>query len=170
MKSVTTTYLEMKQPDQLRPKRSLDPRFRVLEATLKQWQLNRFFYVLVGSEWSWSGKLKWSDDEWRHYAENDNLRTFAAYYDGSPAGYFELRSVQAEVEIVSFGLTPKFVGRGFGGPLLTSALEHAWRTGPMRVWLHTCTLDHPAAIKNYQARGMVVFKVEERAPSSPPLN
>jgi ribosomal protein S18 acetylase RimI-like enzyme len=132
---------------------------------VKQWQLNRFLYCFVGSDWAWRDKLEWSEQEWQQYAENENLRTLIAFYDGSPAGYSELRSAEGGVEIVSFGLTPKFIGRGFGGVLLTSAMEHAWQMRPGRVWLHTCTCDHPTAIKNYQARGMVVFKVETREAS-----
>jgi hypothetical protein len=47
-----------------------------------------------------------------------------------------------------------------GGALLTSALEEAWRMNPPRVWVHTCNLDHPAALTNYQARGMKIYKTE----------
>jgi GNAT superfamily N-acetyltransferase len=57
-------------------------------------------------------------------------------------------------------LLPAFVGRGLGGALLTSALEDAWKMQPPRVWVHTCTLDHPAALANYQARGMKIYKTE----------
>jgi GNAT superfamily N-acetyltransferase len=57
---------------------------------------------------------------------------------------------------------PEFIGRGFGGALLTSAIEEAWRMSPSitRVWVHTCTWDHPDALANYQARGMVIYKRE----------
>ena len=159
MDSVTITYLEMKSADQIRPKRNDDQRFRVIEATVKQWRLNRFLYELVGRDWNWRDKLPWSEDQWQHYAESDDLRTFVAYYDGSPAGYYELRSADGEIEIAYFGLSPKFIGRGFGGALLTSALEEAWQMHPRRVWLHTCTLDHPSALKNYLARGMAIYNV-----------
>src|SRR5437867_1586360 len=91
------------------------------------------------------------------------LRTFGAYYDASLAGYYELRRDDRDgVEIAYFGLLPKFIGRGFGGALLTSAIEEAWRASPSitRVWVHTCTCDHPHALANYQARGMVIYKRE----------
>ena len=66
------------------------------------------------------------------------------------------------VEIAYFGLLPEFIGRGLGGALLTSAIDEAWRTSSSvsRVWVHTCTLDHPGALGNYQARGMVIYKEE----------
>jgi GNAT superfamily N-acetyltransferase len=161
--TVTTTYLEMHSPAELRPKRHADARFRIDEATTRQWQFNRFLYFAVGEDWHWYEKRTWSDDRWRNYVESDDLRTFVAYYDGSPAGYYELRrDDRGGVEIVYLGLMPAFVGRGFGGPLVTSAIEEAWRMKPNRVWLHTCTLDHPTALANYQARGLKIYHVESK--------
>ncbi len=61
-----------------------------------------------------------------------------------------------------FGLLPEFIGRGLGGPLLTAAVRRAWEIpGARRVWLHTCTEDHPQALANYLSRGFSVFRVEE---------
>ncbi len=157
--SVTVTYLEMRSPSVLRPKRCDDPSFRVEEATIKQWQFNRFVYELVGSDWHWTDKSRWSEQQWRAYAEADDLRTFAAYCRGSLAGYYELRSEpDGGVEIAILGLAPKFVGKGLGGALVTDALQRAWSLPANRVWLHTCSLDHPAALPNYLARGMTVFR------------
>lgn len=162
MRPLVITYLEMKSPGDLKPRRSADPRFRVLEATVKQWEFNRFLYLLVGENWSWTDKRNWTAQQWRDYAEAERLRTFVGYYDGSVAGYYELRQDDSTgVEIAIFGLAPRFIGKGWGGVLLTSALEESWRMNPSRVWLHTCTLDHPAALGNYQARGMKIFRVEQ---------
>ena len=159
--TINTTYLEMRSLDEFRPKRCADRCFWIGEATVKQWQFNRFLYQAVGGPWQWTDKRDWTDDQWRAYAESDRLRTFAAYYDGAPAGYYELhRSDDGAVEIIYFGLLPAFVGRGLGGALLSSALEEAWRMKPPRVWVHTCSLDHPAALANYQARGMKIYKAE----------
>ncbi len=161
MPTVTTTYLEMRSPAELRPKRVSDERFWIGEATVKQWQLNQFFYLTVGEAWAWNDKRPWNNEQWREYAEAENLRTFIGYWDASPAGYYELfRHDDGSIEIAYFGLLPAFVGRGLGGGLLTSALEEAWKLQPQRVWVHTCTLDHPAALANYQARGMKIYDVE----------
>lgn len=161
MPDVTITYLEMRSPSELRPKRCADDRFWIGEATVPQGQFNRFLYLTVGADWNWNDKRNWSDEQWRTYAESDRLRTFGAYYDGAPAGYYELHSDDENaVEIAYFGLLPAFLGRRLGGALLTSAIEEAWRMAPVRVWVHTCTLDHPAALANYQARGMRIYKVE----------
>jgi GNAT superfamily N-acetyltransferase len=56
-----------------------------------------------------------------------------------------------------FGLLPPFLGQGIGGALLTAAIERAWAMDARRVWVHTCTLDHPAALRNYQARGFRLY-------------
>jgi GNAT superfamily N-acetyltransferase len=161
MPIVTTTYLEMHSPNELRPKFSADERFWIGEATVKQWQLNRFFYLTVGEAWQWTDKRNWTNQQWQTYAEDKRLRTFVAYWGASPAGYYELdRHEDGSIEIAYFGLMPAFCGRGLGGALLSSALEEAWKSNPPRVWVHTCTLDHPAALANYKARGMKVYCAE----------
>jgi len=160
--STVTTYLEMRSPDQLRPKRCADGRFLIREKLEGDWRFNRDLYLAVGQMWSWNDKRVWSDEQWKEYGLAPELRTFGAYYDNSLAGYYELRRDDEGVEIAYFGLLPEFIGRGLGGVLLTSAIEEACRTSASvsRVWVHTCTLDHPGALGNYQARGMVIYKQE----------
>ena len=166
MSPLVTTYLEMRSPEQLRPKRA-DTRFKVHQQKEPNWVFNRDLYFRVGEQWQWIDKRLWTDEQWKEYALALGLRSFAAYYDDALAGYYELREESepdgrnAAVEIAYFGLLPEFIGRGLGGALLTSALEEAWRLSPERVWVHTCNRDHPQALANYQARGMIVYKVEE---------
>jgi GNAT superfamily N-acetyltransferase len=161
--SIVTTYLEMRSPDQLRPTRCANARFEIREKKRRDWQFNRDLYRAVGQMWSWNDKRKWTNEQWKEYGLATELRTFAAYYDNMLAGYYELRrDDEGDVEIAYFGLLPEFIGRGLGGALLTSAIEEAWRSSPSisRVWVHTCNLDHPAALANYQARGMVIYTQE----------
>ena len=165
------TYLEMRSPDALRPKESDDPRFRVMEATVPQWRFNRFLYLAVGADWNWTEMRDWSDERWRAYVEDERVRTWCAWWDGSPAGYFELRrDDEGGVEIVHFGLLPAFVGRGLGGPFLTFAVRTAWSLGVSRVWLHTCDRDHPSALKNYEARGFVRHREEIQESAASPCS
>lgn len=158
--TITTWYLEMTSPDQLIPKAVDNPDFVIQEYQVKQYSFNRFLYALVGKNWQWTDKLSWSDTQWQEYAESDNLRLWVAWYQGSPAGYFELQNVQGNIEIAYFGLAEPFIGKGLGGALLSSAIEKAWAWNAQRVWVHTCTLDHAHALKNYQARGLQVYKEE----------
>ncbi len=162
MEPLVTTYLEMRSLEQFLPKRCVDVQFQIREERERDWRLNRDLYFRVGDQWEWIGKRPWTDAQWQDYATTPELRTFAAYYDDSLAGYYELRrDSEGGVEIAYFGLLPEFIGRGLGGVLLTSAIEEAWRMSPKRVWVHTCNRDHPQALANYQARGMVVYKLED---------
>ena len=161
MNEVTIYYLEMTSPSALKDKTdSLG--LQVHECSIKQYPFNRFLYQLVGGPWDWTDKLSWTDDQWQAFAEADNLRTWVAYFEGSPAGYYELqRQDHGNVEIVYFGLVKKFIGKGLGGYLLSHALNSAWNWGETkRVWVHTCSLDHPGALQNYKARGMTLYHEE----------
>ena len=161
MSAITTYYLEMMSSDSLNEK--TDPKgATVLECKIKQFQFNKFLYQLVGSNWNWTDKLSWSDEQWKAFAEVDTLRTWVAYVKGSPAGYFELQQQKNKhVEIAYFGLAPKFIGQGVGGYLLSQAVKAAWAwDGTTRVWVHTCTLDHPNALQNYQSRGFEIYQEE----------
>lgn len=137
-------------------------------------------YFRVGENWKWIDKRPWMEEQWKEYANDPNLRTFAGRYENALVGYYDLRrhrsKLQAgvraglafptvtedDVEIAYFGLLPEFIGRGLGGALLTSAIEKAWAWSPTpsRIWVHTCNRDHPGALNNYKARGFRVYKVE----------
>lgn len=153
-----TYYLEMKSKDDLAVKtRPLG--IDVIGVEIKNFRFNKFLYQLIGENWSWSEKLSQTDNEWRSYAEAANLRTWVAYVRGSIAGYYELQSQRdGSAELAYFGLAPDFIGKGYGGYLLSHAIQSAWALpGIVRVWVHTCTLDHPSALNNYQARGFIVY-------------
>ncbi len=76
---------------------------------------------------------------------------------GPPAGYAELEDQGVAVELSSFGLLPAFIGRGLGPRVLDAALRRAWAIGRSRVWVHTCSLDGPAALRTYQRRGLEIY-------------
>ena len=162
MSEITVYYLEMLSREQLVPGKTATDLI-VHEACVKRWPLNRFLYQYVGGPWEWRDKLSWSDPQWQEYAESDQLRTWVGYEQGSPAGYFELqRQTDDTVEIKYFGLAEGFIGKGFGGHLLSRAIDEAWRWGDVqRVCVNTCSLDHPAALSNYQTRGMQLYKTEQ---------
>jgi GNAT superfamily N-acetyltransferase len=159
---VTVWYLQATAAGELTA--AADPgAVTVVEAKVKQAPFNRFLYELVGGPWQWADKLVWTDEQWRDYAEADSLRTWVAWVEGSPAGYFELqKDPSGEVEISYFGLAEKFIGRGLGGYLLSEAIRQAWAWRASRVVVNTCSLDHPGALANYQARGMHIFRTETK--------
>jgi GNAT superfamily N-acetyltransferase len=145
--TVTVSYLVMYAPEELRAKYPDDPRLQIQPVSPPRWQFNQSMYRRIGADWYWQEKRDWPDDRWREYAEAPGLHTFAASYAGEPAGYFELRhDPHGGIEIVYFGLLAAFIGKGLGGAMLGRALQHAW------------ALDHPAALANYEARGMRIYR------------
>lgn len=161
MAELITYYLEMQSPSELLAKPEQTDML-IQEAQVKNFRLNRFLYQLVGEPWQWTDKLSWSEDAWRSHVERPHVRTWTAMVKGSMAGYFELeRDDDGNTEILYFGLAPDFVGKGYGGYLLTEAIRQAWQVEhTKRVWVHTCNLDHPSALGNYQARGFKLYETE----------
>ena len=156
---VTVWSLEMHSLDQLRPGR-VPPQEPVLhEARRAAPELSRFCYELIGGAWHWVDRAGWTREQWLAWVDRPQHHLVTAWLDGVPAGYFELEQQPGgDVEVAYFGLAPGFTGQGLGGWLLTQALVHAWCLADVRrVWVHTCSLDGPAALSNYEARGMVRF-------------
>ena len=155
------TYLEMREPSALTraPLPDADWRLdRVLDCPPAFW---RFLYTEVGREHHWVDRLPWSPDDVRAYLDDPNVTLWLLTAWGAPAGYCELRQDGEDgVELVYFGLLPHFHGRGLGGHFLSEMVQRAWASGPKRVWLHTNTFDHPAALPNYLKRGFRVYKTE----------
>ena len=156
---VTTTYLEMRECP---PSPTDEANFDLVRIEIPTPDLNRFLYASVGADWSWYERLPWTQSQWLTYLEGD-VETWIAYVRGAPAGYFELeRQDGGDVEIAYFGLVPAFIGHGHGRALLAQSIARAWSIeGTQRVWLHTCTLDHPQALPNYLAAGFEIYKVED---------
>ena len=125
-------------------------------------QLNKFFYKQVGKKHRWIDRLSWSDEKWINFTSNKNLETYVISETEDLVGFFELlhNPELKETEISYFGLLEEYIGKGIGGYALSEAIKKSFERDIKRVWLHTCTLDHPNALKNYIARGMTVFKRE----------
>jgi GNAT superfamily N-acetyltransferase len=118
-------------------------------------------YRAVGGAYHWRDRLAQPVDELRAYLDGADVRVFVARSEERDDGYFELlRHEGGDVEIAYFGLMAHAQGRGVGRWLLVRAAQVAFDWGASRVWLHTCTLDSPAALPNYRARGFVPFREE----------
>jgi GNAT superfamily N-acetyltransferase len=159
---VTRTYLEMRDPAQLNGAVYDDPGVRIERIPECTPALFRSLYVEVGRNYHWIDRLPWTDEDIIAHVSQPEITLWLMTEDDQTAGYFELRRCEdGSVEIAYFGLLPEFIGRGLGKHLLTSAVEQAWAEGANRVWLHTCTLDDPAALPNYLKRGFQTFKTEK---------
>jgi GNAT superfamily N-acetyltransferase len=151
----------MRDSSELQGARSDDVRLSLEQMRECRPSLFRYLYVEVGRDYYWIDRLAWTDEDIARHLLQPEISLWLMTYDGAIAGYFELRKCDdGSVEIAYFGLLPAFIGRGLGKHLLTSATEQAWAEGADRVWLHTCTLDGPAAMPNYLKRGFRPFKTE----------
>ena len=141
---VTTYYLEMQDPDELTGKSAIPEGLEVRKIGIPSPEFNRFLYVTVGKEWLWIDRLVWSAEKMETVGRSQRACDLGRLHEGAPAGYFELvMQKDRSVEIAFFGLLPQFIGKGLGGYLLSEAIRKAWALDASRVWVHTCTLDHP---------------------------
>lgn len=174
---VTTTTLEMRDaPTGSAP--PLPEGVRLDLATEVSPEYARFLYGLVGGPWRWTDRLGWSRQQWMDELSVPGTEFWIVYGGGVPLGYLQLQPIPQSdglhVEIRYFGLTEQAIGCGLGGRMLAQCIHAAWsisaRTGlpaVSRVWVHTCSLDGPNALANYQARGLVVSDVQESDEDQP---
>ena len=123
-------------------------------------QLNKFFYKNVGKNHHWIDRLVWTEKQWIEYVSDKKVKTYVLKFKEDLAGYFELILNLNEVEIAYLGLLEEYQNQKLGSYLLSSAIKNSFLNKPKRVWVHTCSLDHHNALKNYIARGMKIFKTE----------
>jgi GNAT superfamily N-acetyltransferase len=172
----TTWYLEQTERTAIDPGSPPAVPVEIVRAEMPSPELSRFLYTAVGGDWLWTDRLAWTWQQWQDYLEQPGLETWVAYVRGTPAGYLELDGTRpGEVEVAYFGLLPRFTGQRIGGHLFAEGLRRAWtlaerwpgRPAVGRVWLHTCSLDGPAALSNYQARGLRVYRTEKESRELP---
>ncbi|MFN2571940.1 MAG: GNAT family N-acetyltransferase [Gemmatimonadales bacterium] len=163
----TRTYLELMAPGQFKASFGDFADVPIAQPSHPLPDLYRLCYRTVGEAFRWFDRWDWSDDEISRHLADPAIQLFVATRrDGKKAatlaGWYELRRVPEDdsVEIAYFGIVAAEFGRGLGKHLLSSAVGAAWALRPHRVWLHTCTLDHPNALPNYLKRGFVPYRTE----------
>lgn len=131
----------------------------LIEATRPSADFSQFLFCAVGHHWRWFSRLSWTYPQWQEYVQQPSVRTWVLYQQGVPAGFFELRRhTDASIELTFFGLLPAMIGQGLGRSLLQAAIHSAQQWEPAtRLWVHTCSADHPAALGVYQRAGFVVI-------------
>jgi GNAT superfamily N-acetyltransferase len=156
----TVYYLEMRtfpQPSVPAPRDGLT----ILHVRSPSVAYYRFLYNAVGRDYHWLSRRKLSDDKLAAIVQDRRNELHVLHVDGSPAGFAELDRRQSdEIELVQFGLMPEFTGQGLGKWFLQRVVDRVRSYQPSRLWLHTCTLDHPAALPLYKKTGFVEFKQE----------
>ena len=161
-KNIKRNYLEIKSLKDLNQVKHPSKNLSIEPVNSKDFQLNKFLYRQIGKKYSWVDRLSWQDREWKNYVSQENLKTYVLKNNECLIGFFELifHDGKSEVEIAYFGIFEEFFGKKFGGYLLSEAIKISFKKDIKRVWVHTCSLDHKNALKNYISRGMNIFKSE----------
>ncbi len=161
-KKIERNYLEINSLNDLKETRLTQNGFSFEKVEPENFQINKFFYKNVGKKHHWVDRLVWTDKNWIDYTTDNKVKTFIVKKDDELVGYFELiyHEEQNEVEIAYLGLLEEYHNKKIGSFLLSTAIKNAFLEKPQRVWVHTCSLDHKNALKNYIARGMKIFKKE----------
>jgi GNAT superfamily N-acetyltransferase len=158
---VTVYYLEMLNHSQS-PMSATRYGLKVLHAQLPSVPYYRFLYDSVGEDYNWLSRRILADEELAAVLRDPRNELHVLHVDGSPAGFAELdRRQSGEVELVQFGLMPDFIGQGLGKWFLQWTIDKVWSYQPKRFWLHTCTLDHAAALPTYKKAGFVQYDEKE---------
>lgn len=160
----TVTFLEMTAPPVSPPSATPAIKHAIMRATMPTLSFYRYLYNGVGAPWHWYERNLLSDGELSTIIHNENVEIFVLYIEGVPAGFAELdRRFTADTELAYFGLMPEFLGRGFGPYFLRWAIDQAWSDNKTkRLWIHTCTMDHPRALALYQQAGFSVYAQENK--------
>ena len=161
-KEIKRNYLEIKSLNELAEvSKSLDV-YSINFLDPPNFQLNKFFYKNIGKDHHWVDRLVWSEKEWIDYVSNEKVSTYILRKEKDVCGYFELifHKDKNEFEIAYFGLLKEYHNKKLGSFLLSFAIKKCFEKNINRVWVHTCSLDHHNALKNYLSRGMKIYKRE----------
>ena len=156
------SFLEIRSLSELKEVKKPSENYYIELADSKDFQLNKFFYKTIGKNYQWIDRLVWMELDWTKYISDEKLSTYILKDNDNIAGYFEvlIHKDKKEAEIAYFGILEEYFGKKLGGYLLSEALKFSFNLGCIRVWAHTCSLDHKNALLNYQSRGMKIFKSE----------
>jgi len=162
IEEVKRNYLEINSIKDLKETNQSFDDFSIVLIDPINFQLNKFFYKNIGKKHRWVDRLTWSEQKWIDYVSNSKVKTYVLKKKDDLVGFFELifHFENKEVEIAYFGILEEYQNKKLGSFLLSEAIKKSFNKNINRVWLHTCSLDHENALKNYLARGMKIFKSE----------
>jgi GNAT superfamily N-acetyltransferase len=155
--AAVVTYLEMRSP----PDHDVPPSpLSLLRVEVPQPEHYRELFRLIGAPWLWFSRLTIDDAHLAAIIQHPRVELDSVLDEsGREVGMLELDFREPhECELSFIGLVPELSGKGHGRWLLAEAVRRAWREGVERVHVHTCSLDHPAALAAYRRAGFAPFK------------
>ena len=131
----------------------------------------RRLFRTVGEDWLWFSRLRMARDELAAVIHDPAIHVYVLRVDSCEAGFLELdfREI-GQCEIAFFGLVPNEIGKGLGAYLMREAITRAWNAPIQRLWMHTCTLDHPSALAFYRRAGFRPYRQQVEIAADPRVN
>lgn len=154
--AAVVTYLEMTEPPSGDPPRGTLRLSRVIRPAADHY---RALFRKIGSPWLWFSRLLMDDAKLESIIHDPGVELYEVAAVEAVVGMIELDFREpGQCELAFIGLVPQLTGEGHGRWLLGEAVRLAWRDGVQRVHVHTCTLDHPAALAAYKRAGFKAYK------------
>ena len=167
--AAVVTHLEMIERPPLRPDPPGAWTLRRVHEPALDWF--RELYRRIGEEWLWFSRSRLSDGELAALIRPPSAEIYALELDGRDEGVVHLDfAAPGQCELSLFGVTARLVGSGAGRFLMNRTLERAWSQATTRVWVHTCSFDHPAALAFYQRSGFRAFRRQIEISDDPRLD
>jgi GNAT superfamily N-acetyltransferase len=155
---VTIVFLEMHRAPTRPAPEPPRPDLTIVRASDPTVSFYRYLYGEVGRTWLWYERRRMGDGELAAIVKDPAVEVHVLYVGGVPAGYAELdRREPGQIELAYFGLIPAFIGAGLGAYFLAWSIDRAWSYQPARLWVHTCSLDHPRALPTYVNAGFAEY-------------
>jgi GNAT superfamily N-acetyltransferase len=151
------TYLELHSPPE---QRNYWSPLSLERVEVPQPQHYRELFRLIGAPWLWFSRLTLDEAHLAEIIQHPKVELYSVRDEtGREVGMVELDFREPhECELAFIGLVPELSGKGHGKWLLTETINRAWREGVDRIHVHTCSLDHPAALSAYRRAGFVPYK------------
>lgn len=170
------TYLEMRHAAPARPipdAANWDVRETRLEA-----EAYRALFKRIGEDWLWCSRLTLSDDALTAVLAAPERVFLVLKRAGAEAGLdaaqglLELDRQGPTCEVAYFGVTPEAVASTAARHLMNAGIARAFGLTPAidRLFLHTCTFDHPRALAFYERSGFDVTHQEVEVMPDPRLS
>jgi N-acetylglutamate synthase-like GNAT family acetyltransferase len=154
-----TSYLEMLSRPVEDPPGCDDGSRRIRRLPAPDVDVYRGLYNGVGALYHWVDRIMMPDDELTSILQDPRVEVYVLEVNGQTAGFAELdRRIAQQVELAYFGLFPQFIGQGHGRFFLAQIIRRAWTKTTRRVWVHTCDLDHAAALPAYCQAGFRIYQ------------
>jgi len=155
--AAVVTYLELRSP----PEHPIPPSpLSLSRVEVPQPEHYRDLFRLIGAPWLWFSRLIIDDAHLASIIQHPRVELYSVLDEADrEVGMIELDFREhGECELSFIGLIPELSGKGHGRWLLAEAIRRAWREGVERVHVHTCSLDHPAALSAYRRAGFTPYK------------